>query len=135
MGPSGSGQEHDWVFTSIVAEGDGSVMLRVAPTRERAACPNCGVLSCRRHSWYTRRALDLPWRGAAVRLRVRSRRWFCDERGCPRKIFAERFEGLLGCFARRTDDATKLLISLADVYEYDGIARAHESGFLQRRGR
>jgi transposase len=112
MGPSGIGKEHGWVFTSIVAEDDGSVMLRVAPTRETVACPTCGVLSRRRHSWYTRRALDLPWRGATARLRVRSRRWFCDEQGCPRKIFAERFEGLLGRFARRTNDATELLVEL-----------------------
>jgi hypothetical protein len=110
MGPSSIGREHGWVFTSIVAEGDGSVMLRVAPTRETVACPTCGVLSRRRHSWYTRRALDLPWRGATTRLRVRSRRWFCDEQGCPRKIFAERFEGLLARFARRTNDVTELLV-------------------------
>ncbi len=110
MGPSGIGQEHGWVFTTIVAEDDGSVMLRVAPTPEAVACPNCGMLSRRRHSWYTRRALDMPWRGATVRLRVRSRRWFCDEQGCPRKIFAERFEGLLARFARRTNDVTELLV-------------------------
>ena len=58
MGPSGIGKEHGCVFTSIVAEGDRSAMLRVASTRERAACPTCGVLSCRRHGWYTHRALD-----------------------------------------------------------------------------
>jgi transposase len=113
MGASGIGREHGWVFTTIVAEGDGSVMLRVAPTREAAACPNCGTLSRRRHSWYTRRALDLPWRGAAVRLGVRSRRWFCDEQGCPWKIFAERFEGLPGRFARRPTTPPNCWWSLA----------------------
>src|SRR5260370_38616394 len=102
MGAAGIGKEHGWVFTTIVAEGDGSVMLRVAPTREAAACPNCGTLSRRRHSWYTRRALDLPWRGAAVRLRARSCRWFCDEQGGPRRTLAARFEALLARFARRT---------------------------------
>jgi transposase len=54
--------------------------------------------------------MDLPWRGATVRLRVRSRRWFCDQQGCARKIFAERFEGLLARFARRTNEATELLV-------------------------
>jgi transposase len=54
--------------------------------------------------------MDLPWRGATVRLRVRSRRWFCDAPGCPRKIFAERFDGLLARFARRTNEATELLV-------------------------
>src|ERR671932_826679 len=112
MGPSGTEKEHGWTFTTIVAEADGSVALRVTPTRDAVPCPMCGMLSRRRHSGYTRRAMDLPWRGAGVRLRVRSRRWFCDNRNCPRRIFAERFEGLLGCGARRTNEATSLLVEL-----------------------
>jgi transposase len=112
MGPSGIENEHGWTFTTIVAEADGTVVLRVTPTREAVPCPTCGVLSRRQHSWYVRRAMDLPWRGATVRLRVRSRRWFCDEAGCPRRIFAERFEGLLASGARRTNEATSLLTEL-----------------------
>src|SRR4051812_48973290 len=112
MGPSGAEQEHGWTLTTIVAEADGSVALRVTPTRQAVPCPSCATLSRRRHSWYTRRALDLPWRGATVRLRVHSRRWFCDNSNCRRRIFAERFEGLLGCGARRTNEATSLLVEL-----------------------
>ncbi len=112
MGPSGIENEHGWTLTTIVAEADGTLVLRVTPTREAVPCPKCGVLSRRQHSWYTRRAMDLPWRGATVRLRVRSRRWFCDESGCPRRIFAERFDGLLACGARRTNEATSLLVEL-----------------------
>jgi transposase len=95
MGPTVASEERHWTLTTIVAELDGTVVLRVRPTREAVPCPACGVLSHRRHSWYTRRALDLPWRGAMVRLVVRSRRWFCDEPSCSRRIFAERFDGLL----------------------------------------
>src|ERR1051326_2587291 len=112
MGPSGIESEHGWTFTTIVAEADGTVVLRVTPTRAAVPCPTCGVLSRRQHSWYTRRAMDLPWRGATVRLRVQSRRWFCDEPNCPRRIFAERFEGLLACGARLTNEATSLLTEL-----------------------
>ena len=112
MGPSGVEQEHGWTFTTIVGEADGTVVLRVTPTRSAVPCPKCGILSRRRHSWYTRGAMDLPWRGARVRLRVRSRRWFCDDASCPRRIFAERFEGLLACGARRTNEATSLLTEL-----------------------
>ena len=37
-------------------------------------------------------------------MRVHSRRWFCDTTPtCPRKIFAERFDGALARYARRTD--------------------------------
>ncbi|MBV9322562.1 MAG: transposase family protein, partial [Chloroflexi bacterium] len=48
------------------------------PTRRAVPCPECGQLSERPHSSYFRRPLDLPWRGHTVRLRVHSRRWFCD---------------------------------------------------------
>src|SRR4051812_44383240 len=101
MGPSGIGKEHGWVFTTIVAEGDGSLMLRVAPTRETAACPNCGILSRRRHSWYTRRPLDLPWRGprcacacgaaagSATNRVVHERSLPSDSRGCSDDLLAE----------------------------------------------
>ena len=67
MGPSGIENEHGWTFTTIVAEADGTVVLRVTPTRAAVPCPKCGVPSRRQHSWYTRRAMDLPWRGATVR--------------------------------------------------------------------
>ncbi len=100
-------EEHGWAVTRIAAERDGSILLRVVPMREAVECPECGTLSRRRHSWYTRRALDLPWGGATARLRIRSRRWFCDQPGSRRKIFAERFDGVLARCARRTNGGTE----------------------------
>jgi hypothetical protein len=38
MGPSGIEKEHGWIFTTIVAEADGSVVLRVTPTRHLSGC-------------------------------------------------------------------------------------------------
>jgi hypothetical protein len=57
--------------------------------------------------------LDLPWRKFTVRLRIWARRFFCDEPACPRKIFAERFTGLLPHYGRRTEHATGLLLAFA----------------------
>lgn len=48
-----------------------------------------------------------------MRLRVWARRFFCDEPSCARKIFAERFAGLLPRYARRTEDVTSLLLAFA----------------------
>jgi hypothetical protein len=42
-------------------------------------------------------------------MKVRTRRWFCDEPMCPRKIFAERFDDALARYARRTAVADDLL--------------------------
>ncbi len=80
-------------------------------------------MSRRQQSSYKHRPLDLPWRGAIVRLHIRTRRWFCDEPRCPRKIFAERFDGVLATYARRTDGAIELLLTLALQAGGEGGAR------------
>ncbi len=61
--------------------------------------------------------------GASARMRVHSRRWFCDTSTCPKKIFAERFEGALAHYARRTNDTTDLLTTFALQAGGEGGAR------------
>ncbi len=102
-----------WRMASLAVEQDGSVMMSVIPSAVSAICPVCGTPSGRRHSWYRRTAMDLPWRKFTVRLRVWARRFFCDQPTCPRKIFAERFTGLLPRYGRRTEEATGLLLAFA----------------------
>jgi transposase len=112
-----------WCIVLVVVEGDGSLALVVEPTRSVVRCPPCGELTRRRHSWYERHPLDLPWRGKVVRMRVHRRRWFCDVPACPRKIFAERFDGALARYARRTDATTELLTTFALQAGGEGGAR------------
>jgi transposase len=45
---------------------------------------------------------NLPWAGRPVRLQVWVRRFRCDHRQCPRRIFAERLPELAAPHARRT---------------------------------
>src|SRR5438270_13441951 len=105
------------------------MVLHLAPTRSVAPCPSCGQPSARRHSWYQRRPLDLPWRGVTVRLLIQTRRFFCDEPTCACKIFAERFPARLPVFARRTTGATELLISIVQRTSAEAGARlAHAAG-------
>ncbi len=59
--------------------------------------------SARVHSRYTRTLADLPWQGVPVTVRLRVRRFFCDERTCDRTIFAERLPGLVAHYGRRTE--------------------------------
>ena len=101
-----------WRMASLAVEPDGSVTMSVVPNAVSAVCPVSSTPSQRRHTWYRRTAMDLPWRKFTVRLRVWARRFFCDEPTCPRKIFAERFTGLLPRYARRTEEATVLLLAL-----------------------
>jgi hypothetical protein len=61
--------------------------------------------------------------------RHRSHHWFCDVPGCTQKIFAERFEGALAAYARRTHDATELLQTLAlQAGGEGGAGLAHKAG-------
>jgi transposase len=55
------------------------------------------------HGWYERTLADLPIADRALVVRLRVRRFRCTDRTCPRVIFAERFPGLAGVRARRTD--------------------------------
>src|ERR1700716_3432654 len=112
-----------WCIVLVVVERDGSLVLVVEPTRVAVPCPECGELCQRQHSRYERHPLDLPWRGQTVRMRVHSRRWFCDTPTCPRKIFAERFDGALERYARRTDATTDLLTTFALQAGGEGGAR------------
>jgi transposase len=86
-----------------------AITVVVHTVRSAVACPDCRRLAGRVHSRYTRTAADLPWNGIRVRLRVRSRKFFCDHPDCPRAIFCERLPGLLERYARRTQQLAQTL--------------------------
>ncbi len=95
----------------IVAD-DVGVTLVLRARRPAACCPLCDHPATRVHSWYTRRLADVPWQGLAVRLRLRTRRWFCDNPGCARRIFTERLPtGALPHAQRPRRLATIVLVS------------------------
>jgi transposase len=101
-----------WQVVLVEMGRDGSLVLHLEPTRSEVPCPVCGRVSARRHSWYQRHPLDLPWRGVTVRLLIQARRFFCDEPTCARRVFAERFPAQLPALARRTGRATALLVDI-----------------------
>ena len=68
---------------SLRRGGDQSVEL----TRLSAPCPMCGRPSQRVHSWYRRTLAELPWAGIPARIRLWSRRFFCDTPDCPRRMY------------------------------------------------
>ena len=78
------------------------VTFFVGTTGIGAKCPMCGRPSGRVHSRYTRTVADLPWHGIPVTLRIRLRRFFCDDPSCARAIFAERLPEIAD-YARKTD--------------------------------
>jgi len=81
---------------------DSTVTIVVSSKQNCANCPSCGIRSKRVHSHYWRSLKDLPWHGLEVRVRWRSRRFFCDRRDCSQKIFVERVPDVAESYARRT---------------------------------
>jgi transposase len=68
----------------------------------RSPCPQCGQLSARVHSRYTRTLADLPWQGRPVRIELQVRRFFCLAASCPQQTFAERLPEVAAVSARTT---------------------------------
>ena len=73
----------------LLAKAD-HIVLMLCAVRRTAACPGCAQPSSRIHGYYERRLADLPWNGVPVRIRLRTRRFFCDTEDCSHRIFTER---------------------------------------------
>ncbi len=78
------------------------LLIQVASTASESACPGCQSHTSRIHSHYTRKAADLACGGHQVQLILHVRKFFCPNRECPRKIFAERLTTFLQPWARLT---------------------------------
>ena len=97
---------------TCLSANDAGLILNVEPEAGCARCPMCSSRSERVHSRYTRTTSDLPWRGIAVTLKVRARKFFCDRRSCERKIFCERLEEI-AARARKTARLEVALLAIA----------------------
>ncbi len=105
--------------------------IYASTTNLAAECPLCGQPSRRIHGYYTRTLADLPWCGVPVRLRVRVRKFFCDEPSCERRIFAERLDEVARVHARATDRQREALEWIAFALGGEAGARlARQMGLL-----
>lgn len=96
------------------------MIFEIESIKGSAVCPICGERSEKVHSSYYRALNDLPVFNYKVILRVRTRKFFCDNVHCNQKTFAERLEGLSKRYSRRTarldDDLIKFtMISSAEA--------------------
>ena len=109
------------LVVETVSADAGRVFVRLTRSCPTAACPDCDAPSARVHGAYTRTLADLPWQGLAVVLRLRVRRFRCDQAGCPRRTFVERLDGLAAPRARRSRRLGALHLAL-------GLALGGEAG-------
>ena len=102
----------DLQLDNVLLESE-TLTIRLASLLSKQACPDCASLSSRVHSRYSRRLADLPSLGRAVELRLKVRRFFCENPACSRQTFAEQFPDLASAHARRTLRQTETLGEIA----------------------
>jgi transposase len=78
------------------------ITVTLRATSPTASCPDCGTISKRIQSRYSRTLHDLPSSGRPVHLVLQVRRFRCQKSICGRKIFAEQFPELSAPHAQRT---------------------------------
>src|SRR5829696_3145897 len=79
-----------------------AITLIVRTSQPQATCPRCQKASNKIHSYYQRKVADLPWQGIAVRLFLKTRKFFCSNPSCVQRIFCERLPKVVAHYARRT---------------------------------
>ena len=86
------------------------------------------------HSRYRRTIADLPWEGIPVTILLRTRKFFCDEERCPKRIFTEQLPKPIGRYPRRSSRSIEALnaITLA-LGGRAGARLAHKLGLLASR--
>ena len=70
---------------------DATIRIHVESVAEWATCPYCGTVSDKVHSHYTRKLQDLPIQGNKVKLVIHNKKYFCENKDCEHKTFAEAF--------------------------------------------
>lgn len=90
----------------------GMLTLICVATSLEAYCPVCHQQSRRIHSRYVRKLLDVPLRKVQVQIQLHTRKFFCDQPDCTRKIFSEQFPQLAKAHSRRTETLNEWLSKL-----------------------
>jgi len=94
--------------TRLVCQSPGLVIM-AASSQKRSFCPCCHKSSKSIHSRYERILSDLPVSGKEVKVIIESRKFFCKNGKCKRKIFTERFGSEIGPYRRCFDRYVKLV--------------------------
>ena len=79
---------------------DQQIILSVQSRQKESPCPLCKIPSRTLHSYYYRTIKDLPAFGNAVFLKLKARKWYCNNSACIRKVFTERFNHFFECYKR-----------------------------------
>ncbi|MFG2715423.1 ISL3 family transposase [Streptomyces goshikiensis] len=118
------------VIDAVSVVGD-AVCIALRARQRTVTRPSCGVTASRVHSTYMRRLADRPLGGRRVLLRLRVRRFFCDNGLCSRRTMAEQVPSLTGRFRRGTTALARMVQAIG--LAVGGRAGARLAGYLPVR--
>jgi transposase len=116
------------IMVESVTTAQEAIVLRLSTVADVAACPLCSQNSQRIHSHYSRTLTDLPWNRVTVRVHLHTRKFFCDNPYCVRRVFTEPVPELAARYARKTLRLSEALQQL--VYMVGGEAGARIAQML-----
>jgi len=70
---------------------DTSIIINVKSVSKQVKCLYCGKMSKKIHSLYNRTVQDLPIQGKKTKIVIRNKKYFCFNKDCGHKTFAESF--------------------------------------------
>ncbi|MFD9270557.1 ISL3 family transposase [Streptomyces goshikiensis] len=114
-----------------VEVGGDVVWIDLHARQQTVTCPSCGMLAARVHSTYMRRLADRPLGGRRMLLRLKIRRFFCDNDLCSRRTMAEQVPCLTTPYRRRTLAAARIVQAIGMAV--GGRAGARLAGYLPVR--
>lgn len=79
-----------------------SIHIKVISKSRTSSCPCCGKESNKVHSKYLRKFRDLPIINKNLYITFASKKFFCKNPECKRKIFTERYKEFIEAYARRS---------------------------------
>ncbi len=92
---------------------DQQVILSVQSRQKESPCPLCKISSHTLHSYYYRTIKDLPAFGNLVFLKLKARKWYCNNSDCTRKVFTERFNYFFENYKRSSSRLRDKLLQIA----------------------
>ncbi|MFT7452268.1 MAG: transposase, partial [Patescibacteria group bacterium] len=95
-----------------ISKSNNSIKIKLGILLKGGECPCCHEGSIRIHSRYSRNVIDLPMAGNSVVIQFNTRKYFCDNVTCERKIFTERMGEELLPYARRTKRLNDQLVKI-----------------------
>lgn len=78
-------------------------MIQVKTQDRQAVCPICSNETQKVHSHYQRTLADVAWGSIQVCLKLITKKFFCSNHSCQRRIFTQRLPTVVLPWARRTE--------------------------------